>query len=68
MVSSARSITTAKPWETGVEVLMGYSNLIPTIACEEIAGFYSTTCTICIDALGVVLNNSASRAIVLPCK
>ena len=72
MVSSARSITTAKLWETGVKkakVLMGYSNLIPTIACEEIAGFYSTSWTICTDALGVVSNNSASRAIVLsPCK
>ena len=71
MVSSARS-DCAKLWETGVKkakVLMGYSNLIlPTIACEEIAGFYSTSWTICIDALGVVSNNSASRAVVLPCK
>ena len=70
MVSSARS-DCAKLWETGVKkakVLMGYSNLIPTIACEEIARFYSTSWTICIDALGVVSNNSASRAIVLPFK
>ena len=70
MVYSARS-DCAKLWETGVkkaEVLIGYSNLIPTIACEEIAGFYSTSWTICIDALGVVSNDSASRAVVLPCK
>ena len=70
MVSSARS-DCAKLWETGVKkakVLMGYSNLTPGIACGEITGFYSTSWTICIDALGVVSNNSASRAVVLPCK
>ena len=70
MVSSARS-DCAWLGETGVKkakVLMGYSSLIPTIACEEIARFYSTSWTICIDALGMVSNNSASRAVVLPCK